>query len=93
MTEFVGKTAASGSTICAKHRILAFKYFCQVCDVLVCSECSVFDHFGHEFKEVSAVLDKKKAEVQSACSELEQASLTLSHGEGVLKDAINDVGV
>ena len=93
MTEFVRKATGSESATCSKHRSVALKYFCQVCDVLVCSECSVFDHFGHEFKEVSAVLDKKKAEVQSACSELEQVPPTLSHGVGVVNDAINDVGV
>ena len=91
LTEFVRKTTGSESTTCAKHRSVALKYFCQVCDVLVCSECCVLDHLGHEFKEVSAVFEKKKAEIRSACCELEQAPQTISRAEGVVKDSINDV--
>ena len=51
----------------------------------------MFDHFRHKFKEVWEVLDKKKAEIQSVCSALEQAPPTLSRAEAVLKVAINEV--
>ena len=93
LTEFVRKTAGKESMSCVKHTSVVLKYFCQVCNVLVCSECCVFDHFGHEFKEVSAVLVRNKAEIQSACLALKPAPRSLSHAEGVLKDAINDVEV
>ena len=90
LTEFARKGSVNESTICSKHSVV-FKYFCQVCEVSVCSECCVLDHFGHELKEINSAVVKKKAEIESACSVLDPALPTLSKAQGVLKDVLNEV--
>ena len=88
---FARKQIDKDSMVCAKHGNVALKFFCQTCEGLACSECSLSDHCGHEFEEVTLVLDNKKAEIQLACSTLEQAPPSLSQAEIVLKNVMNDI--
>ena len=89
LTEFVRKTTDEESMVCAKHSNVTLKYFCQVCEALVRSECVVLDHFGQEIKEIRTVLHVKKAEMQLACSALEQALPSLLQAQDVV--TMNDI--
>ena len=89
--DLVRKANEKDCVTCEKHSNEAIVFFCLVCHVLGCNLCILFDHYGHEYKSVKDVSEEKKAEIQSACSELKQALPCLAQAESVLKDTMVDV--
>ena len=49
------------------------------------------DHFGHKFKELSSLHNKKKSEIESAHTALKEAPPSLSLAVGVLTDVMNEI--
>ena len=59
------------SVTCTKHGSEVLKYFCQVCEALVCSDCVISDHANHTYKALQSSFDEGKTELESSCSVLE----------------------
>lgn len=59
--------------MCSSHQKEGLRYFCNTCQLLICSEC-IFDHSGHEFvrrEESSFVVEETAQEIKKLISKAE----------------------
>ena len=48
---------------CQVHPDETLKFYCETCAVLICRDCIVLKHIGHEYERVEIVADKQKNEL------------------------------
>ena len=79
------------SYTCPKHGDQLLKYFCTLCESLVCNECIFSNHHSHKYDAVELVMEEQKTELQSMCCVLEQALPRLSRANSESKDVTNSI--
>jgi tripartite motif-containing protein 2/3/tripartite motif-containing protein 71 len=48
---------------CQLHHDETLKFYCETCAVLICRDCIVLKHIGHEYERVEIVAEKQKTEL------------------------------
>ena len=48
---------------CQIHHDEMLKFYCETCAVLICRDCIVLKHIGHEYERVEIVAEKQKTEL------------------------------
>ncbi|XP_071481472.1 tripartite motif-containing protein 10-like [Diadema antillarum] len=66
----------AASNMCSRHRMNEMKYYCERCEVLVCSDCVIEDHYNHRKRpksldEMTEIISKKMEALMERCRERE----------------------
>ena len=91
------KRKRASHLVCSKHPTQVPQIFCSSCDELVCCECVIKGHKGHEFvgvnSETRLAMEKKLSDASSSvCAVLEVFKKDLKYVESVEK-ATNSTGM
>ena len=74
---------------CPQHSDMEIKIFCTTCSMLVCMQCTVVTHRGHEFEELPAFAEAKKLEAEKGNGKISDAvsklDAVITQGKAVLK--------
>ena len=62
---------------CQTHEGSEIKFACSTCNVLVCTECTVIKHRGHEFEELTKHVTQQKQKISEGMELLVQAEIKL----------------
>ena len=83
------KLIPSSTHKCKDHTDQQLKYYCQRCNIPVCSECTVINHKDHPINEVSKQVDSNKATLHESIQGFQEAHLQLKKvlisGEEIMK--------
>ena len=71
--------------LCHTHGTDAAEYWCDTCDVPICSSCITEKHKGHEFSKITVMLSKKRDEMLEEMKALRD--VTVVEWEEVLQQA------
>lgn len=58
---------------CQLHHDETLKFYCETCAVLICRDCIVLKHIGHEYERVEIVAEKQKSELSSIIKDTKSA--------------------
>ena len=72
---------------CGKHKDEPLKLYCHTCYKLVCRDCIVIDHKGHEYAFVVDVAPKCKSAIQEKITSLQNVSTSLNSALAALSDS------
>lgn len=50
---------------CEQHCDETLKFFCETCSMLICRDCIVLKHIGHEYDRIEVVAEKQKVILSS----------------------------
>ena len=62
---------------CEQHCDESLKFYCETCTMLICRDCIVLKHIGHEYNRIEVVAEKQKAELSSIVKIAEDAKCKL----------------
>ena len=62
---------------CEQHCDETLKFFYETCSTLICRDCIVLKHIGHEYDRIEAVADKQKVILSSIVKIAEDAKCKL----------------
>ena len=65
---------------CPKHPNKSLKIYCESCSELICKDCTIRLHLGHNFDLVTEVLPKHKKEIVSSMEPVRQQLKTVEKG-------------
>ncbi len=63
--EITLQRSAEKTLICERHENEKINMFCEPCKTLICAQCIIHDHNGHQYKDVSEVTRKCKQELHT----------------------------
>lgn len=66
------KTSIHRPVYCPDHEPEMFTYFCEVCQELICKECTILEHRGHKYERLSEALERKKPNILRLLEENEK---------------------
>ena len=66
---------------CQTHSDEILKFYCETCSALICRDCIVIDHTGHDYNRVENIAEKESASLQSSL-------LSVSGAKSKLSDAL-----
>ena len=72
---------------CSKHKDEPLKLYCHTCYKLVCRDCIVIDHKGHEYAFVIDVAPKCKSAIKQKATSLQNVSSGLKSALASLTDS------
>ena len=72
---------------CSKHKDEPLKLYCHTCYKLVCRDCIIIDHKGHEYAFVVDVAPKCKSAIQEKATSLQKVSSNLKSALASLTDS------
>ena len=64
---------------CQLHCDETLKFYCETCTVLICRDCIILKHIGHEYERVEIVAEKQKTELSSIIKDTKGAIARLDH--------------
>ena len=65
---------------CPKHPNKSLKIYCESCSELICKDCTIRLHQGHNFDLITEVLPKHKEEIVSSIEPVRQQLKTVEKG-------------
>ena len=65
---------------CPKHPKKSLKIYCESCSELICKDCTIRLHLGHNFDLITEVLPKHKQEIVSSMEPVRQQLKTVEKG-------------
>ena len=85
----VDSSVGQGMEECRQHPRHAVKYFCNRCEVAVCSECCMESHSGHVTCRLDTIAGKMKAQVEwnMVCAAEEMSRLRAARADIEMKKA------
>lgn len=57
-------TAKSQYPKCQTHQTEDLKFFCTICDAIICRDCKILDHEGHKAEMIDAVATEKRKKLE-----------------------------
>jgi len=63
--EFFAAGAKTRLSFCQLHPTLELKFYCTSCKTVICSECGMVSHSGHQFSDLSPVVVQFKADMST----------------------------
>lgn len=78
--------ALAKQIFCRKHESEPLLLYCEACRVLICRDCTIFEHREHEFKKVEEVIERESREIFIAIRDAVEKVPTL---ENTLKEVTN----
>ena len=64
---------------CQLHCDETLKFYCETCAVLICCDCIVLKHIGHDYERVEIVAEKQKTQLSSIIKDTKGAIARLDH--------------
>ena len=58
---------------CALHSDENLKFFCETCQTLICRDCIILEHAGHQYNRIEKVGEKEKSDLLSVLDDAEAA--------------------
>ena len=65
-----------------KHENEVLKFYCKTCDKLICHDCVLIKHDGHERTDLSEIAKEQKGEMKSLLEPASEAMVTLDDAMG-----------
>ena len=66
------KKAKENTLFCPEHQHRELELYCEPCEKLICLQCTIRDHNGHEYNLVKDVFEKHKAEIMASLNPAEE---------------------
>ncbi|EDO34297.1 predicted protein, partial [Nematostella vectensis] len=63
---------------CKQHKDEEMSFYCEDCCVMLCRDCTVLDHRGHEYVRVSKIMARERKVLQEAIQSTSQLIPTLN---------------
>ena len=60
------KKAKEGALYCADHQERELELYCESCEQLICFQCTITEHRGHNFNLVKDIFEKHKQEIKTS---------------------------
>ena len=57
---------------CQQHQNRELELYCETCEELICVQCTIQQHNGHEYNMIGEVFEKHKQEIMSSLNPAEQ---------------------
>ncbi|XP_072179279.1 uncharacterized protein [Diadema setosum] len=94
-TDHRGRPTKETGPVCQKHQPNLMKYFCEKCQELICSECSMENHYSHSVTPAkTVVLTKAMQRILDNSDETKQMIQDLQQkypsGRSLLESSITD---
>ena len=64
---------------CALHSDENLKFFCETCQVLICRDCIILEHAGHQYNRFEKVAEKEKSNLLSVLDDAEAAKTKIEN--------------
>ena len=58
---------------CALHDDENLKFFCETCQTLICRDCIILEHTGHQYNRIEKIAEKEKSDLLSVLDDAEAA--------------------
>ncbi|XP_014777574.1 tripartite motif-containing protein 59 isoform X1 [Octopus bimaculoides] len=74
LLKFVEQTGITDISYCSKHQLQPINFFCELCSVAVCSDCTVIDHKeinGHNVMSIDEALKKYTPVINDSIEDME----------------------
>ena len=94
----VGEAASKGNVLqniekkpllCALHDDKKLRFFCVTCQTLICRDCIILEHTGHQYNRIEKVAEKEKKDLLSLVDDAEAAKAkmesAMSQGEKTIQ--------
>ena len=72
------KKAKEGTLYCASHEGRELELYCESCEQLICLQCSITGHNGHNMKLVNDIIQKHKLEIGVSLAPAKEQLATIS---------------
>ncbi|XP_057317710.1 E3 ubiquitin-protein ligase TRIM71-like [Hydractinia symbiolongicarpus] len=66
------KSSVHRNVYCPDHEPEVFTYYCEVCQDLICKECTILEHRGHKFERLTEALESQKPTILKLLEENEK---------------------
>ena len=72
------KKAKEGALYCADHQERELELYCESCEHLICVQCTITEHHGHNYNLVKDVFQKHKLEIVALLAPAKEQLATIS---------------
>ena len=72
------KKAKEGALYCADHQERELELYCESCEQLICLQCTITEHHGHNYNLVKDVFQKHKLEIVASLAPAKEQLATIS---------------
>ena len=72
------KKAKEGSLYCADHQERELELYCESCEQLICFQCTITQHHGHNYSLVKDVFQKHKLEIVASLAPAKEQLAAIS---------------
>lgn len=73
----LGKLPTKPKKKCAKHKEKNLRLYCKTCQCLICDDCPIKDHKGHEYELLAEIVEEQKVELQGQAKLSDLSTLPL----------------
>ena len=84
-------TKKATTSTCQEHEGELLKLYCFECEQLICRDCTLVDHTGHEYKFVKAVADAFREEVLSSLVPLRDTHASVTTAIARVEDSKKEI--
>ena len=72
------KKAKEGALYCADHQERELELYCESCEQLICLQCTITEHHGHNYNLVKDVFQKHKLEIVASLAPAKEQLASIS---------------
>ena len=73
--------ARSNFNYCLKHDDELLKLYCETCKEVICRDCTVIDHKGHQYSFVKEIAKQRKVELNGIMKKSKELLLATEHAD------------
>ena len=85
------KKAKEGVLYCADHQERELELYCESCEQLICFQCTIAEHRGHNYNLVKDVFETHKVEIKSSLAPAKEQLLAVRRASQLVKALKKDV--
>ena len=64
---------------CTLHDDENLKFFCETCQTLICRDCIILEHTGHQYNRIEKIAEKEKSDLLSVLDDVEAAKTKIEN--------------
>ena len=64
---------------CTLHSDENLKFFCETCQTLICRDCIILEHTGHQYNRIEKIAEKEKSDLLSVLDDVEAAKTKIEN--------------
>ena len=85
------KKAKEGVLYCADHQKRELELYCESCEQLICFQCTITEHRGHNYSLVKDIFEKHKQEIDTSLAPAKEQLSAVRKASKCIKALKNEV--